>query len=608
MRTLLAEDDEVMVQVLTDALTQYRYVIDVARDGETAWDLLEMTSYDLVILDVKLPKLDGISLCRRLRAQANPVPILLLTAQDSSTDKVLGLDAGADDYVIKPFDVAELAARLRALARRGNKALPPVLTWAGLDLDPNTREVTHAGRAIALTPKEYGLLELFLRNTRRVFSRSNILDHLWSLEELPDEDTVKAHIKGLRQKLKAAGVPELIETVYGMGYRLKAPATSAQLVSTVSEGTQRHVLASLAAVWERSRPRIVEHVGVLDDASRALLEKTLSDDLRLRAESEAHKLAGSLGTFGLAEGSRAARELEHLLHAHPHLRDRQALHFAELLVALHRELEHASPGANVTQCHFPLRLLALHNRPDVFEPLLGELSRCGFEIKPVMDLQTAREVLARWDPDVVLLDLGFAATPTTGKPAHALLVELATSPQVTTLVVSGDNFEERLEITRLGGQVCLHEPLSADQVLRSVYRLRNRARAVGAKVMVVDDNPELLVLLRILLEPWGLQLATLADPLQFWPTLEIFEPQLLVLDVEMPGLGGIDLCRVVRSDPRWHALPVLFLSAHTDAETIHRAFAGGADDFIPKTIAGPELATRILNRLDRCQSECESIN
>lgn len=608
MRTLLAEDDEVLVQALTSALTQYRYVVDVARDGETAWDLLEMTSYDLVILDVKLPKLDGISLCRRLRAQANPVPVLLLTAQDSSTDKVLGLDAGADDYVIKPFDFAELAARLRALVRRGSRALPPVLVWGGLHLDPNTREVTHAGRAIALTPKEYGLLELFLRNTPRVFSRSNILDYLWSLEESPDEDTVKAHIKGLRQKLKAAGVPELIETVYGMGYRLK-PAPPAQAVSTVPEGTQRRVLASLAEVWGRSQQRINERVGVLDDARRALLEETLSDELRLRAEGEAHKLAGSLGTFGLAEGSRTARELEHLLHSPIHSRDQQGLYFAELLVALHRELEYASPGAGATQCHFPQRLVALHSRPDVFGPLLGELHRCGFEIETVVDLQTARDALVRWSPDVVLLDLGFAASPTASKPAHALLVELATqAPRVTTLVVSHDSFEERLEITRLGGQVCLHEPLSVEQVLRSVYRLRSRVRAVGAKVMVVDDNPELLVLLRTLLEPWGLQLATLADPMQFWPTLETFEPQLLVLDVEMPGLGGIDLCRVVRSDPRWHALPVLFFSAHTDAETMHRAFVGGADDFISKTITGPELATRILNRLDRCQSERESVN
>ena len=150
------------------------------------------------------------------------MPVLMLTARDTSTDKVLGLDAGADDYVVKPFDLKELLARIRALLRRGSSTLPPLLTWESLRLDPATCEVTYGDRLLALTPKEYSLLEFFLRSSGRVLSRSVILDHLWSSGDPPGEETVKVHLRSLRQKLKAAGAADdFIETVYGLGYRLK---------------------------------------------------------------------------------------------------------------------------------------------------------------------------------------------------------------------------------------------------------------------------------------------------------------------------------------------------------------------------------------------------
>ncbi|NET49861.1 MAG: response regulator transcription factor, partial [Merismopedia sp. SIO2A8] len=222
MRILLVEDDELVVQALVKTLRNQNYIIDVAADGQAGLELLKSLIYDLIVLDVMLPKLDGITLCQQLRSQGLRTPVLLLTAQNSSTDKVTGLDAGADDYLTKPFDPQELSARIRALLRRNASALPPVLEWGSLRLDPSTCEVTHDSQVLRLTPKEYGLLELFLRNCHRVFSRSAILDHLWSFQETPGEETVTAHIKGLRRKLKSAGVTEdPIETVYGIGYRLK---------------------------------------------------------------------------------------------------------------------------------------------------------------------------------------------------------------------------------------------------------------------------------------------------------------------------------------------------------------------------------------------------
>ncbi len=222
MKILLVEDDAYLAEALAEALTDQRYAVDIATDGEAAWDQVKTLSYDLILLDVMLPKLDGIHLCQRLRSHNHCVPILMVTARDTSTDKVIGLDAGADDYMVKPLDLAELLARIRALLRRGGASSPPTLEWGELRLNPATYEVSYKGQVLRLTGKEYSLLELLLRNERRILSRSVIIEHIWSLENPPEEDTVKAHIKSLRKKLRGVGAPDdFIETVHGLGYRLK---------------------------------------------------------------------------------------------------------------------------------------------------------------------------------------------------------------------------------------------------------------------------------------------------------------------------------------------------------------------------------------------------
>lgn len=223
MKILLVEDDDRIAEALKEALTDQNYTVDIAGDGESGWNFAEIGAYDLILLDVMLPKLDGIRLCQRLRSHGLKTPVLMLTAKDTSTDKVMGLDAGADDYVVKPFDLPELSARIRALLRRGNSSLPPILEWEHLRLDPSSCQVTYRGQELRLTPKEYGLLELFLRNSGRVLSRSTIVDRLWSFDDdPPSEETVKVHLKDLRKKLKTAGAPtDFIATVYGLGYRLK---------------------------------------------------------------------------------------------------------------------------------------------------------------------------------------------------------------------------------------------------------------------------------------------------------------------------------------------------------------------------------------------------
>jgi DNA-binding response OmpR family regulator len=221
MKLLLVEDNRQLAEQLADTLAEHHYVVDVARDGEEGWELAQLVPYDLLMLDVSLPRLDGVSLCRRLRSRGSQTPILMLTAHDSCADKVMGLDAGADDYLAKPILLNELTARLRALLRRNVRELTPILAKGKLQLDPVAMQVTYDGAPVKLSPKEYLLLELFLRNSQRIYSRKAIMDQLWGLDaDLPGEDTVKAHIKGLRNRLKLFGVQDLIQSVYGVGYRL----------------------------------------------------------------------------------------------------------------------------------------------------------------------------------------------------------------------------------------------------------------------------------------------------------------------------------------------------------------------------------------------------
>jgi DNA-binding response OmpR family regulator len=230
MRILIVEDDVQLAEMLTEALTERQYVVDVAKDGETAWDWLQVLEYDLIVLDVTLPKLDGVSFCQRLRSSEaarqghrnSTLPVLMLTARDTIADKIVGLDAGADDYVVKPFNLQELMARIRAQLRRGSSAASPSLSWGGLHLNSSTYEVSYEEQPLHLTPKEYAILELMVSSGRRVLSRSAIIEHIWTLEDPPTEETIKSHIRGLRMKLKAVGAPEdFIETVHGLGYRLK---------------------------------------------------------------------------------------------------------------------------------------------------------------------------------------------------------------------------------------------------------------------------------------------------------------------------------------------------------------------------------------------------
>ena len=223
MRILVIEDDADLAQFICKGLKEERYAVDLAADGVEGLELALANPYDLLIVDIMLPKLDGFTVCRRLRAAGNPVPVLLMTARDTVEDKVSGFDVGADQFLTKPFAFAELLARIRALLRRGNPQSELThLKVADLKLDLPSRRVWRGGKEIVLTNKEFALLEYLLRNQNRVLTRTSIIDHVWGLSHDPMTNIVDVHIRSLRSKIDGNASPSLITTVRGVGYMLEA--------------------------------------------------------------------------------------------------------------------------------------------------------------------------------------------------------------------------------------------------------------------------------------------------------------------------------------------------------------------------------------------------
>jgi DNA-binding response OmpR family regulator len=221
MKLLIVEDEKDVASAICRILSRNGYSVDLASNGKQALDMVEVNDYDLMILDLNLPDLDGLEICRCTRTSHSGLLILILTARDKLEDIVKGLDAGADDYLTKPFQLAEIMARIRALLRRDMRCRNPLLTINGLCLDPAERVVWKANRRLELTRKEFGILEYLMRHPGEVISQETLLEHVWGSNMDPFSNTVRVHIQSLRRKLEDVGTEaKYIETVVGEGYRL----------------------------------------------------------------------------------------------------------------------------------------------------------------------------------------------------------------------------------------------------------------------------------------------------------------------------------------------------------------------------------------------------
>lgn len=363
------------------------------------------------------------------------------------------------------------------------------------------------------------------------------------------------------------------------------------------------VSSAIQILWLEVRDAVLARVDVLDQAVESLQGGSLEIALRRSAEREAHKLAGLVGTFGFARGSELASEVEHVFLGGPTAMSVPKL--SELVAKLRHELERPLPamdqrvgaqaedGGEETEAAFSL--LIVSDDPDLAERLSVEARIWGMRPTWAASALEARGLLSRAIADVVLLDLEAPGN------ASELLAELTGgSRRVPVLVLTAsDQFGERLHAARVGARGYLHKSLPVSQMLDAVMQLRAGPGRTGAVVLAVDDDPEMLMLLDRILEPHGIRTLTLTDPWRFWAVLEENSPDLAVLDIDMPEVSGIDLCRMIRNDPRWAALPVLFLTRHGDRKTVRDVFAAGADDYVVKPVVGLDLVTKIENRLKR---------
>ncbi|AFY92516.1 response regulator [Chamaesiphon minutus] len=496
------------------------------------------------------------------------------------------MDAGADDYLGKPFDPQELLARIRALLRRSHQPSTPILTWGDLHLDPVSTTVTYSDNLVPVTPKEYALLELFLRNSKRVFSCDAILDHLWSYGGTPSEEAIRTHIKGLRYKLKHAGAAaDLIETVYGIGYRLK-PVNSLEV-------------NLLTDTWEKFKGQVLEQVAVLERLSIRFLNRDLQSDWQEVGRSIAHSLSGSLGMFGFSLSSELARQIEKLLGGRQELTIEQGQWLYSMVGALQEELERpvSLPDLYYFDPTPAIDILLVSVDPDLEREIQSLVDERKWHIQVVPTIAAAKSQLQHHLTRSILLSPDLAQQT---EEVVRLLVEVGKHVPAIPVILLTDAPGLHPEIERFGTctSIC---PNSPSEIILEIERSIAQVESTQTHILVVDDDLKILAILRALLVPWGFRVTTLSDPQKFWEIVPVAKPDLLILDVEMPTINGLELCKSVRDRADWSHLPIIFLTARTEPTLIQQVFAIGADDFVNKPVVGPEIIARITNLMERQQ-------
>ena len=634
MRVLLVDDDNALTTLLSSQLTAQNYIVDCVADGETGWAYASTFEYDLIVLDWMLPQLDGVRLCQRLRDQGYGMPILLLTVKSNQIDKIEGLESGADDYVVKPFDMGELLARIRVLMRRSPQEADPILHWGELSLDPVSCMVHYQGQPVTLTAKEYSLLELLLRHPHQVFSATALLGKLWSSDEFPSEATVRSHLRRLRQKLQQAGAtPDLIETVHGLGYRLKSlklERPSPTIDADVSDQRAARYLEGLTQTWQAHKGENLARWQTLLQIAETLQEKGLTEQQQVQAAQIAHSLAGTLGTFGLMSGYRLSLQAEQLL---LQAGNQSGVTFsatqAAQLYAIVTSLGHALDESPSLVCPIedasdvPRLLMIDVNGMSYIQQLMAMAVAQGLDTTVMASVEAASKTLPLQDssqaaperlaepPDMVLVNMVGGETDAVldeaiaQKLLHFIGVLAQRWPQLPVMVITPQaDFGNRLALIRRGGALVLEYPVAPAEVLATIGQTL-RLEANPSKVMIVDDDAHYLKQVMQLLHPWNFEITPLTNPQRFWTLFNQVQPDLVVLDVEMPHINGFELAQVLRSHARWQQLPIVFLSVHRDRANQEQAFALGADDYITKPIQGRALATRLLNRLKRVANDTQ---
>ncbi|HSU12736.1 response regulator [Longimicrobium sp.] len=447
---------------------------------------------------------------------------------------------------------------------------------------------------VTLEPGERGVDESVLDRLVRELRVERILFHPLDRAELLRTITQMIDVAAQQPVPAAAASPAPAAAPVAPPPPLAQPAPAA---------TRENVSAAVGQLWTRARGAMLERVAVLERAARATADGRLNGAMRQQATDEAHRLSGALGTFGLPDGTRVARELETVFGGGRFLKPEDGAQLVAAAESLRRMIESrqeqpaapapvATPAAPVPGSSSIPLLLVLTGDPALAQTVRGEVASASLRVEVAGDGDAVAG-----QPDAVLLDV---SAPDATSDWRALAEVGRRFPGAPIVVATARGaLPDRLRAVQLGARSFLQKPLAADALREAVAAILPAPGAKRARVLCVDDDEQMLAALRAVLGPQHLDVHTCNDPLHFWTRLGEVDPDLLVLDIEMPHVNGIELCRVVRADPRRRSLPIVFLTSRTEPETVYRVFAAGADDFVGKPFVGPELIARIRNRLER---------
>jgi DNA-binding response OmpR family regulator/HPt (histidine-containing phosphotransfer) domain-containing protein len=622
IKILLVDDDHRFTATAKEILENKLYKIDVLNKGGKATDFVLTNNYDLLILDVMIPEVNGITICRNLRSNDSAIPILLLTALTQKNDKLKAFEAGADDYLVKPVDWDELIARIRALLRRKKVYQEQILEWGKIKIFTENKQSFYEEEKLNLTPTQFEILQTFLRQPNRVYSYEDILQQLWELwdGDPPTNDTIRSHIKGLRKSLEKAGAPkDIIETQYRLGYRIKKLDTTdkqGKLTTQKEQKTnkekdinkekrelqQKKIETALQIMWQQYKQSVWDDLQVLDDYNNNLTVNLNREDVIRKA----HSLVGFLGSLGLKTASNICREIENLL---TNNKDNQKIKIElEKLSSNLKNLDELQLNQNnntvtsehsTQQAYLMSQILMIADSSSLTKKL-QELGTCWnlnleliddfSEIKTRLETEKYRGIIVEFNPE--------AKKHENRKKIIEFLKEKY--PHFPLIILSKkDDLPTRLEIAKYKVNSFISQNLFPEQIIKIVYQLLHTSSA--KKVILVDDDCKFHQIFRQILAEDNLEIITLSDPYQLLDLMETIIPELLILDLQMPKVNGIDLCRVIRNDPRWDKLPIIFLTAYLTEDIIDQLIAVGADDFISKSKIELDLHNRIIMNLQRSQ-------
>jgi len=632
MRILLVEDDQKMAELIKDCLSSESLLLDIVNSGELIIDKLTQQKYDLLILDILLPKKNGIDICKEVRKAKIKISILFITALQTQKDKIKAFQSGADDYLIKPFDFQELSLRVKALLRRKQGEVKiQSLEWERLDMNPSTKEVTYNQEKLNLTPIEFDILEIFLNNPQQIFNVDTLIDRIWDTQTIPTHSTLRTHIKTLRKKLNLVGADKnFIETVHGVGYRLqtKEKLNQPEIIDKSStslkpdnlpennkskektkEEKDRHLKNFIKEIWEENKDSIKNDLNQVID----YLQNNNPDINKETAVFKIHNLVGFLGSIGFREVTPICRSIE------------ENVKIDDVTEKLNIVQETVSKVERVKTILFEQKtVIDNHDEKKSTQNLFSILFieedqslidsiykknleiNLNFALDSVSNLSDLKEKTQAKQYHLVVF--GTITSHHQSREEIMQFLENLALPIAPIIYTKDDGIDSRLYYTTKNISAFFSQKTSPKDLLNYLEKeIKNPVFTKQKKdffnILIIDDDKKFITTLEKKLSNADLPLNiySSSDALQFLQKIEKIKPDLIILDLQMPKLNGLDICQIIKQDTKLKKMFVVFLTGYLDDDIIGKFVEVGADDFVSKSKIDVELYPRIMNLLKQLE-------